>query len=304
MYTVAFKDIHERIQLPMLLIDYILLVALSAIWGSSFIFMRILAPVLGPVATADMRMLIAGLTLAVFMRSTGRSLDWKQNGKHYLIIGLLNSGIPFLLFTYAALHLPASISVIINSLTPLFAAVGAVIWLHEKFTSRLLFGLFLGIAGVAVIRSGGQFELDDMATISMVMCIVATMFYGSGGVYLKLNAKNISPMAISAGSQFAVGLLFLPLILLFPAPAPVDVKTAFTMFVFSVLCSAIAYIIYYRLMKILGPTKAATVTFLIPVFGFIWGALFLDEAITASMLIGGGIVLSSLYFVMGKKKPA
>ncbi len=288
----------------MLLIDYILLVTLSAIWGSSFIFMRILAPALGPVATADMRMLIAGLTLTVFMKFTERTLEWKKNWKHYLFIGLLNSGIPFLLFSYAALHLPASISVIINSLTPLFAAVGAVIWLNDKFTPKLLIGLLFGIIGVAVIRGGGTVQLDGMGTISITMCVVATMFYGAGGVYLKLNTKDIGPMAISAGSQLLVGILFLPLIALAPMPSNISVQIILTMITFAVLCSAVAYIIYYRLMKILGPTKAATVTFLIPVFGFIWGALFLDESITASMVAGGLIVLSSLYFVMGKKKPA
>ncbi|MBP9212050.1 MAG: DMT family transporter [Bacteroidetes bacterium] len=288
----------------MLFIDYVLLVALSAIWGSSFIFMRILAPALGPVVTADMRMLIAGASLALFMKAIRQPLEWRKNGKHYFIIGLLNSGIPFLLFSYAALHLPASISVIINSLTPLFAAVGAVIWLHERFTPRLLFGLLLGVAGVAVIRGGGTVALDNMGTISIIMCVVATMFYGAGGVYLKLNAKQMSPMAISAGSQLTIGLLFLPLAFFAPPPGTVTPQIAVTMTVFAVLCSAVAYIIYYRLMKILGPTKAATVTFLIPVFGFIWGALFLDESITASMIAGGGIVLSSLYFVTGRSKKA
>lgn len=288
----------------MLVIDYVLLIVLSAIWGSSFIFMRILAPALGPVATADMRMLIAGAALALFMRTVSRPMEWKKNWKHYLIIGLLNSGIPFLLFSYAALHLPASISVIINSMTPLFAAVGAVIWLHEKFTPKLLFGLLLGISGVVVIRGGGIQALDSLGTVSMIMCIVATMFYGAGGVYLKLNGKEMSPMAISAGSQLTVGILFLPLIYFFPAPSAVTVDVAVTMSVFALLCSAVAYIIYYRLMKILGPTKASTVTFLIPVFGFIWGALFLQESITVPMLLGGAIVLSSLYFVMGKKKQA
>ncbi len=287
----------------MLMVDYFLLVLLSAIWGASFIFMRILSPALGPVIAADMRLLIAGVSLALFMRSTGAALQWKQNGRRYVIIGMLNSGIPFLLFSTAALYLPSSVSVIINSLTPLFTAIGAVIWLKEKFTIKLLLGLFLGIGGVAVIRSGGSFELNTMTTVSMIMCIVATMFYGAGGIYLKRNAQDIGPTAIATGSQLAVGILFLPLIFFFPAPAPVTWEIAGTMAAFAVLCSAVAYIIYYRLMKILGPTKAATVTFLIPVFGFIWGALFLDEEITAEMLIGGAIVLSGIYFVTGKKLP-
>lgn len=286
----------------MLLLDYILLVILSAIWGASFIFMRVLVPVLGPVVTADLRMLIAGAALAVFMKATDRRLEWGKNWKRYVTIGLLNSGIPFLLFSYAALHLPASVSVIINSLTPLFGAVGAVLWLNERFTVKLMIGLFLGIAGVAIIRSGGSFEVTVMSTLSIVMCVVATMFYGAGGVYVKLNAHDIGPAAIAAGSQLSIGILFLPLIFIWPAPSAVTMDLALLMTAFALFCSALAYIIYYRLMKILGPTKAATVTFLIPVFGFIWGAIFLDEAITIEMVIGGLIVLSGIYFVTGKRK--
>lgn len=286
----------------MLLIDYILLVVLSAIWGASFIFMRLLVPALGPVVTADLRMLIAGAALVVFMKATKRQMRWEQNWKRYVTIGLLNSGIPFLLFSFAALHLPASVSVIINSLTPLFGAVGAVIWLNEKFTVKLMTGLFLGIAGVAIIRSGGSVEVNMMTTLSIVMCVVATMFYGAGGVYVKLNAHDIGPAAIAAGSQLTIGILFLPLIIVFPAPSAVTMELALLMTAFAIFCSALAYIIYYRLMKILGPTKAATVTFLIPVFGFIWGAIVLQEEITIEMVIGGVIVLSGIYFVTGKRK--
>lgn len=285
----------------MLLIDYILLVALAAIWGASFIFMRILVPALGPVVTADLRMLLAGAALVLFMRFTGRAMDWKRNGKRYVIIGLLNSGIPFLLFSRAALVLPASVSVIINSLTPLFGAVGAVFWLHEKFTLRVAAGLALGIAGVAIIRNGGSMEVNAATTLGILMCVAATMFYAVGGIYVKRFAQDIGPAAIAAGSQLAVGLLFLPLILLFPATGHVTFRIGAEMAAFALLCSAVAYIIYYRLMKILGPTKAATVTFLIPVFGFIWGALFLGESVTPSMLIGGAVVLSGIYFVTGKR---
>jgi drug/metabolite transporter (DMT)-like permease len=288
----------------MLLIDYVLLVLLSAIWGASFIFMRVLVPALGPVATADLRMLIAGAALVLFMKWTNRKLDWRKNWRRYVTIGLLNSGIPFLLFSYAALHLPASVSVIINSLTPLFGAVGAVIWLNEKFTVKLMAGLFLGIAGVAIIRSGGSVEVNAMTTLSILMCILATMFYGAGGVYVKLNAHDIGPAAIAAGSQLTIGILFIPLMFIAPPPSALTPEIGGLMIAFALLCSAVAYIIYYRLMKILGPTKAATVTFLIPVFGFIWGAIFLQEAITAEMVVGGVIVLSGIYFVTGKRKTA
>lgn len=286
----------------MLLYDYVLLIVLSAIWGASFIFMRILAPVLGPVATADMRLLIAGITLAAFYRFQNYDFEWKKNWKRYLIIGLLNSGIPFLLFSFAALHLPASVSVIINSMTPLFGATFAVFWLGENMTPKLIAGILLGIIGVTIIRGGGSFELTGMTTLAMGSCILATMFYGIGGVYVKLKAHDIGPPAIATGSQLIVGILFLPLIFFSPVRGEISGSIIVSLLAFAVLCSAVAYLIYYRLLKILGPTKATTVTFLIPVFGFIWGALFLNESITPEMIAGGLIVLSGIYFVTGKKK--
>ncbi|MBI2427556.1 MAG: DMT family transporter [Ignavibacteriales bacterium] len=285
----------------MLLYDYVLLILLSAIWGASFIFMRILAPALGPMATADLRVLIAGLSLAAFLKFQKQDLEWKKNWKRYLVIGLLNSGIPFLLFSFAALHLPASVSVIINSMTPLFGAIAAVIWLGEKMTGKILIGIFLGITGVVIIRGGGSFELSGMTTLAMGACMLATMFYAVGGVYVKLKAHDMTPPAIATGSQLIVGILFLPLLAISPMKE-ITTEIVLSLLAFAIFCSAIAYLIYYRLLKILGPTKATTVTFLIPVFGFIWGWLFLSEEITPGMIIGGAIVLSAIYFVTGKKK--
>lgn len=282
--------------------ELLLLLLLSAIWGASFIFMRILAPVLGPVVTADLRVLIAGVTLLPVLKMRGVDPRWRENGKRYLIIGLLNSGIPFILFSFAALYLPASVSVIVNSMTPLFGAVGAILWLDQKPTVRTALGIALGIAGVAVIRGGATVPKDTMATIGLLACVLATMLYGAGGIYVKKKAHDIGPLAISAGSQLMIGILFLPLTFLFPPRAEVTPHILVLTAAFAILCSAVAYIIYYRLLKSLGPVKASTVTFLIPVFGFVWGALFLGESVTLSMVIGGAIVLSAIAFVSAPAK--
>jgi drug/metabolite transporter (DMT)-like permease len=132
--------------------------------------------------------------------------------------------------------------------------------------------------------------------------MVATMFYAVGGVYVKLKAQDMSPPAIATGSQLIVGILFLPLLFISPVRSEITPEIVVSMLAFAIFCSAIAYLIYYRLLKILGPTKATTVTFLIPVFGFIWGVLFLHEKITTVMIFGGLIVLSAIYFVTGKRK--
>lgn len=286
----------------MLLYEYVLLILLSAIWGSSFIFMRILAPVLGPMATADLRLLIAGIALALFLRMQKIELHWKHNWKRYLITGLLSSGFSFLLFSFAALHIPASVSSILNALTPMFGALSAVVWLGEKMTWRLGVGILLGFIGVATIRGGGNFEITGMTTLAMGACVLATLFYGIGSVYVKVKAHDIGAQAMAAGSQLIVGILFLPLIIVSPPRADITMEIIIYTLVFALVCSAVAYIIFYRLIKTLGPVKTTTVTFLIPVFGFIWGTLFLQEEITWKMILGAAIVLSAIYFVTGKKK--
>jgi drug/metabolite transporter (DMT)-like permease len=286
----------------MFLYDYVLLVVLAAIWGSSFIFMRVLAPALGPVVTTDMRLLIAGIVLTLFLRLKNQRLDLAKNLKQYVIIGLLNSGIPFLLFSFAALHLPSSISVIINSLTPLFGVLFSILWLNETMTAKKISGIALGIIGVIIIRGSGNLELTLMTTIAMAACVLATMLYGLASTYVKLRATDIAPSAVATGSQLVAGILFLPLIYFFPIRTELTVQIVLTTIAFAVFCSAIAYVIFYRLLKNLGTTKALSVTFLIPVFGFIWGYIFLQEEITVIMVIGSLLVLSGIYFVTGKER--
>jgi drug/metabolite transporter (DMT)-like permease len=285
----------------MLLYDYILLITLSAIWGSSFIFMRVLAPALGPVVTADMRLLIAGLVLTLYLRIRNQRLELLKNLKQYIIIGLLNSGIPFLLFSFAALYLPSSISVIINSLTPLFGVFFSILWLDEKITAKKISGIALGIIGVIVIRGSGNLELTPMTTIAMSACVLATVLYGLASTYVKLYAKDIAPAAMATGSQLVAGIVLLPLIYFFPIRVKISMEIALITIAFAVFCSGIAYVIFYRLLKNLGTAKALSVTFLIPVFGFIWGYIFLHEEIALIMIIGSFFVLSGIYFVTGKE---
>src|SRR5581483_5922473 len=131
--------------------DYLRLLTLAAIWGGSFIFMRVLAPALGAFATADFRVLIGGVVLALYIRIIRVQPNWREHWRHYVVIGMLYSGLPFTLFAFAALHLPASYSAIINSLTPLFGALFAALWLNERLTPTKIAGLTLGVAGVTLV---------------------------------------------------------------------------------------------------------------------------------------------------------
>ena len=287
----------------MVAIDILLLVALSAIWGSSFIFMSFLAPIIGPVATADMRMFLAGVVLTLFFTITGFSAGWRKNAKHFLVIGLLNSGIPFFLYSVAALVLPPSMEAIFNSMSPMFGAVFAAIWLAERLTFRKIAGLLFGIAGVVTMSSLSDLPHRLTTVLAIIACLLAPLCYGLAGVYIKRNASGVKPMAIAGGSQLFGGLALMPFLLLSPPQmAVISPRVALVTFAFAVLCSAVAYVIYYRLIADIGPTKALTVTFLIPIFAMLWQSLISRETTTWSMLLGAAIILAGTYLVTAPQR--
>jgi drug/metabolite transporter (DMT)-like permease len=283
--------------------DVVLLVVLSAVWGSSFIFMRYLSPIIGPVATADARMLIAGLALALFTALTRFKPGWRRNAGHFLVIGLMNSAIPFVLYSAAALVLPASMEAIFNSLSPMFGAIFAAIWLAEPLTGRTVTGLLLGTCGVVVMSSLGGLAAAPRTFLALAACLLAPLCYGLAGVYIKRQAPDIKPMAVAAGSQLFGGIALMPFLPIAPpAAGVVDARIIAVTVVFALLCSALAYIIYYRLIANVGPTRALTVTFLIPVFAIVWGRLFLGEAVTPSTVAGAVLVLAGTFLVAVKKR--
>ena len=133
--------------------DWTRLVALAAIWGGSFVFLRIVAPAIGPIATAQSRVLLGGIALAAWLAGTGMRIGWRQWWREYLMIGLLNSALPFLLFASAALDAPAAHLAIVNALTPVFGAIFAAVWLGERLRPAQTLGMVLAFAGVAVVAS-------------------------------------------------------------------------------------------------------------------------------------------------------
>jgi len=291
-------------------VDVLLLLVLSGIWGSSFIFIRYLAPIIGPVATADARMLLAGVALVLFFLLTRFKPEWKKNAKHFLVIGLLNSAIPFVLYSVAALVLPAAMEAIFNSMSPMFGAIFAALWMNEKLTPRKIAGLLLGVGGVVTMSSLGGLRFDTMTVLAVVACILAPLCYGLAGVYIRTRASGARPMAIAGGSQLFGGLALLPFAFVFPpAASAIDARVALIVVAFALACSAVAYLIYYKLIADIGPTKALTVTFLIPVFAMAWGLIFLHETVSGSMILGAAIILVGTFLVAArratpKQKPA
>ena len=280
--------------------DIFRLILLAAIWGGSFIFMRVLAPVLGPVITADLRVLIAGVTLIIYFKIIKFDLQWKLNWVHYLIIGLINSGIPFLLYSFAALHIPASYSVILNSTAPLFGAIFSAIWLSDKLTVRKILGLILGATGVAFVSKVGSATTGEFFGLSILACLAAAICYGLAGVYIKRFAKTAKPKGIAGASQLLAGIAIMPFIFFSPLRGEITTSVVFNVLGLSLVCSAIAYLIYYKLIADVGVTKALTVTFLMPAFGVLWGVIFLSEVITMPIMIGCALIIAGTVVVIRK----
>jgi drug/metabolite transporter (DMT)-like permease len=284
--------------------DIARLVTLAAIWGGSFIFMRALAPVLGPVLTATSRVAIAGVALIAWFRISGFDGQLRQHWRTYLVVGVVNSALPFLLFSFAAVHLPASYSAILNSATPLFAALLSAIWLDERMTAARGIGLAAGAAGVALVTGAGPVAPGPMFGVAVAACLCAALSYAVAGTWVKRNAVGVKPMAIAGWSQVFAGAALLPLAAFAPPPGALTPAVLGNVLGLALLCSAVAYLLYFRLIADIGPTRAMTVTYLLPLFAMVWSVLFLHETITLPMLAGCALVVGGTALVIRRPRPA
>jgi drug/metabolite transporter (DMT)-like permease len=279
--------------------DIARLLALGAIWGASFLFVRIVAPVLGPMATADSRMLVAGIALALWFRFTGFDPQWRRWGLHYALAGLINSGVPFVLFAFAALHITAGEMAVLNATSPMWAAVMSAAFLGERLTARRITGLVLGLAGVALIAQPAGAGATFLAVAAAML---ASACYGFMGVYLERWAPGAPARGLAVGTQLAAGLLLLPLAAIWPAPLPPSLPSCLwivgCVLALGLICGALAYVLYFRLIADLGATGALTVTYLIPLFAMLWGVLFLAEPVTLPMACGAALVMIGTLFVL------
>jgi len=279
-------------------IDVARLVLLAAVWRASFMFTRLIAPELGPVATADLRLAISSAALVGYLALTGRSLQWRGHWRSYLPIGAFNSGIPFFLFAFAAQTLPASYLVVFNATSPLFASLLGARFLGERLTSSKVAGTVLGLAGVVLIASAGPVHLDGPTLIAVLACLVAAFCYGIAGVLMKRRNSQPDYEIGATGSQVAAMLVVAPGFAVTGVPPMPSMTALASLFALALVSSSFAYLLYFRLVKDIGPSRALTVTFLSPAFGVLLGAVFLGEAVTGPMIAGGLLVLLGTGFVV------
>jgi drug/metabolite transporter (DMT)-like permease len=276
-----------------------LLLLLASIWGTAFLFIRIASPVLGPVLLVDARLLLAGILLSFFALSARRLPSFRGQWKAYARLGAINAAAPFVLIATAELHLTSSLAAMLNATTPLFTVIVAALWLRDPLTRRKVAGVLLGLVGVGVLVGWSPLPLTGTLFLSVGASLLAACCYAIGGVYSKVGFKDAPPLAIALGQQVAAGLLLLPVAALtLPAAWP-SWPVVLVVLALAVFPTSIGYLLYFSLMKSAGPTATNSVTFLVPVFGLLWGMLFLHESFTPGSLLGLGIILVSLVLVTG-----
>jgi drug/metabolite transporter (DMT)-like permease len=279
--------------------DLTRLVALAAIWGASFLFMRVAVTSLGAIGTAESRLVLAGATIAAVLALTGKRLDLARHLRHYTIVGTLNSAAPFALFAWSAQHLPASYLVVLNATAPLFGAIVGAAWFGERVTARAAFGLAAGLGGVATLVGLGPVVATPTTIVAALAGLAAALCYAIASAYVRRRSYKVDSAALAGGSNVAAAAVLLPFALAAPPPALPGADALWAVVALGVLCTGIAYLLYFQLIRDVGPARALTVTFLIPVFGMLWGAAFLGEAITATMLAGATLVLVGTWLILG-----
>lgn len=282
-------------------------VVLAAIWGASFLFMRLAVGDFGVVATAAVRVTVATLFLVPLMLAKGHGAAFRRHWWKVFLVGILNSALPFLLFAFALLSITTGLSAILNATVPLFGALVAWWWLKDRPTGSQVLGLLVGFAGVAALAwDQASFKPDAVSGIApawaILACLLATVCYAIAASAAKRFLSGLPPLMTATGSQMgSMVFLALPALAMRPAHVP-PLQAWLALVVLGILCTGIAYVLYFRLIEQAGPARAVAVTFAIPVFAILYGALFLGEPVTSWMLMWGTVVVLGTALATGLLK--
>ena len=271
-------------------IDLAVLLSLGALWGGSFLFMRMGAGAFGALPLAGLRAIGAALCFLPLLASRTRLAEWRAHGWPIAVVGLTNSALPFALFTFATRSLPAGLASIIDGMTPMFAALVGWLWLGQRLDAWRVAGLAAGFAGVLWLAQG-SLALGPGAGVALLACVTATMLYGYVVHYTRLRLAEVSPLTVTVGSHMVAALVLLPgTVLAWPSHTP-PMQAWLAAAGLAVLCTALADSLFFWVLARVGAVRIMVVPYLIPAFGVLWGALVLGEAVTPRMLGGCGVIL-------------
>ena len=270
-------------------------VVLAAIWGASFLFMRIGTVAFGPVATAGLRVIVAALFLVPMLLARGHAASLREHWKLVLVVGVTNSAIPFVCFTYALQSITVGLSSLINATVPLFGAAIAWAWLKDRPSHSRIVGLVIGFVGVGMLAWDKASFRPDASGLSsgwgVLACLFACLCYGISASFTKRYLAGLPSLVSATGSQLGAALALLPLTVAFWPAQPVPLEAWGAVLALGVVCTGLAYILFFRLIERAGPAKALSVTFAIPVFAIVYGVVLLGEAVTPWMLVCGLVIV-------------
>lgn len=286
------------------------LIALAALWGASFLFMRVAVPEFGPIWLIAWRVFLAGLVLLPVLIHQGLLEDLQKHAKTLLIVGIFNSALPFLGFAYATTILTGGFTSILNATVPLFGVLLVLLGINkEQLSSAQIGGFLLGFTGVGILLGWHTSTTSPYFWLAVLASLTAALLYAISATYIKRRLVGVSAVVIAVGSQLAATLVFIPLLpFSMPATLP-SLKAILALVALAVFSTAVAYLMYFRLIRMLGAARAVTVTYMIPLFAMIWGTLLLHEPITWDMIVGCVVILAGTALANGvltgwRKKPA
>jgi drug/metabolite transporter (DMT)-like permease len=281
--------------------DRVALVLLGALWSGGFLFTRIAVPAFGPLALVDLRVLIAGVALLLWVIARGELPPFWRRWREYLVLGALNVALPFTLIAWAALTLSASLGSILLATVPLFSAPIAAHQLNERVSRRQAVGLIVGFIGVAILVGLRPLSLTPAFVAAVCALLGAAALYAIGGVYTARRFTGASPVESTIGQQFGAFVLLLPFALAAPPRAWPPPSAIIALLILAVFSSVLAYLLFFRLISSVGATATATVSYLIPLFGTIWAVVVAQEQIGLETLVGMLVIMCGVLLATGMR---
>ncbi len=279
--------------------DLARLVTLAALWGASYLFMRLAVPAMGPVLLIELRVLIAGVALVLFVAAIGGRVGWREHWRAFLFVGPFGLALPFTLIAQALTVIDASTAAVLNALAPLWATIVAALWIRDPVTPAKAAGIALCVAGTFVLVGWTPRPIGPREVVAALMCVAATALYGYTIVFTKVHLRTASPLGSAAGTLLTAAIAMLPFTPTNRDLAAIPGIAWIAMLGLAMLSTAFAFILYYRLIADVGPVKAITTTLLVPVFGMLWGVLLLGEPITPGRIAGCAIIVAGCSLVLG-----
>lgn len=280
--------------------DLVLMLMLGAIWGASFLFMRMAVGEFGPIPLILVRVLFGGVFLTMVALARNKQRELFQSPLEMAFVGATNSALPYTLFAWGLKLLSAGFGSVLNATVPFFGALVGVLFFRESLSTRKWFGLAVGFVGVFVLAASNH-KLEGSA-LGMGACLLAAFSYGIAAHYTRRQLKGVSALAIATSSQLAAAMMLVPLAVRYwPDHAP-SIRSWLAAAALGILCTGVALLIYFELLHNVGATRAISVGYLIPLFGVVWGWLFLGETITLWIVLGGALILGGL-FVFTRETP-